>query len=76
MKVVATKVGFHDGSLVQPGTEFEVSADAKGSWFVPVGGAEGKAAKAAKDAKPKVQEPKALSELGKELGKAPTDPLA
>lgn len=35
MKVVATKRGYF-GKLREPGDEFEVPDDAKGSWFQPV----------------------------------------
>ena len=61
MKVVATKVGFHNGSLIQVGQEFDVPQGYRGSWFAPVDTAEAKEAKAPK--KEKKQEPVALSEV-------------
>jgi hypothetical protein len=59
MKAKAISVGFVNGSLVQPGQEFEVPDGAKGSWFVPVG-----EFKAQPKPKPKVQ-PQTLSEMAK-----------
>ena len=35
MKVIATKLGYF-GKLREPGDEFEVPDDTKGSWFQPV----------------------------------------
>ena len=71
MKVIALKSGFHDGSLRNPGDEFEVADGAKAAWFAPVG-----AAPKAEKPKAKKDEPKALSELHKDNGKAMTDVLA
>ncbi len=62
MKVIARTVGFHHGSRIRKGQEFEVADGTKASWFAPVESAGGKAAKPVKAARP---EPKALSQLGK-----------
>lgn len=60
-KVVATSMGFLNGSRVRPGTVIEVPDDFKGSWVAAVG------SPAAAPAKPKPAraEPKTLSEMGK-----------
>lgn len=36
MRVVASKVGYFNDTLHQPGAEFEVPEGTKGSWFEPV----------------------------------------
>ena len=61
MKVKAIETGFFDGSIVQPGQEFEVPSGTKGKWFVPVGDYK-------EPAKPK---PKAQPQTLSELAKAP-----
>lgn len=65
MKVIATKMAFHNGARVRPGAVVEVADNLKGSWFVKADSPEAKAPKAAK---PKT-EPKALSELPRGEGK-------
>lgn len=67
MKVKAIETGFFNGSLVEPGQEFEVPEGAKGKWFVPTG-----EYKAPAKAKLKAQ-PQTLSEMGKVLPSAPSD---
>jgi len=62
MKVIALTVGFHNGSRIRKGEEFEVADGAKASWFAPIESAGAKAAKPVKAARP---EPKALSQVGK-----------
>jgi hypothetical protein len=62
MKVIALNMGFHKGSRIRKGEEFEVADGAKASWFAPVESAGAKAVKPVKAARP---EPKALSQLGK-----------
>lgn len=66
MKVVATKTAFYNGRRVRVGDELDIPQGVKGSWFVPTGSIEAKAAKE-KPAKP---EPKALSELGSDKAKS------
>ena len=60
MKVVATQMGFFDGSLRNPGDTFEVAEGAKAHWFTP---AEPKAVEAAKPKPAAKSAPKALSEM-------------
>lgn len=67
MKVKAIETGFFNGSLVEPGQEFEVPEGTKGKWFVPTG-----EYKPAPKAKQKAQ-PQTLSEMGKALPSVPTD---
>lgn len=62
MKVVATKLAFHNGVRVRPGTELEVPAGLKGSWFTAVNSPEAKVLKAPKPVK---SEPKTLSEMAR-----------
>lgn len=69
-KVVATSIGFYNGTRVRPGTELEVPDDFKGSWVAAVGSP---AAAPAKPAKPARAEPRTLSELGKAPAKSATD---
>lgn len=60
-KVVATSMGFYNGTRIRPGTELEVPDDFKGSWVAAVGSP----AAAPPKAKPVRAEPKTLSEMGK-----------
>lgn len=60
-KVVATSIGFYQGTRIRPGTEIEVPDDFKGSWVAAVGSPAAAPAKA----KPARAEPKTLSELGR-----------
>lgn len=60
-KVVATSMGFYNGTRIRPGTELEVPDDFKGSWVAAVGSP----AAAPPKAKPARAEPKTLSEMGK-----------
>lgn len=62
MKVVATQTGFYDGSLREPGTEFEVPDSLQIHWAVPVGSPGSDSAKPKPVAKPR---PRALSELSR-----------
>lgn len=64
--VVALSAGFHNGSRVRPGTQFEVPDNFKASWVGPVD------LPAATPAKPKAQ-PRTLSEMAKVQVKAPTE---
>lgn len=68
-QVVATSMGFLNGSRVRPGTVIEVPDDFKGSWVAAVG------SPAAAPAKPKPAraEPKTLSEMAKAPVKSPSD---
>lgn len=66
MKVIALNVGFHNGSRIRKGEEFEVADGEKASWFAPVETVATKPAKAGKGGRP---EPKALSEVGKDESK-------
>jgi hypothetical protein len=67
-KVVATSIGFYNGTRVRPGTTLEVPDDFKGSWVAAVG------TPAAAPAKPKPRaEPKTLSEMAKASVKSATD---
>lgn len=68
-KVVATSMGFLNGSRVRPGTVIEVPDDFKGSWVAAV---DSPAAAPAK-AKPARPEPKTLSELGRAAVKTASD---
>ena len=62
MRVVATHLGFYDGSLREPGTEFEVPGSFEASWVVPAGSPAGAAARP----KPAGRtSPRALSELSR-----------
>jgi hypothetical protein len=71
MRVVATQLGFFNGTRVRAGTEFVVPDGTKGSWFAPVEAvAAQKAAKAAKASKEAKDVPTALSQVGK--GKSQT----
>lgn len=63
MKVVAIKEAFYNGRRVRVGAELEVPEGIKGSWFAPTASTQAKALKA-EQARPKREEPKALSELG------------
>lgn len=65
MKIVATKPAFYNGRRVRVGDELEIPQGVTGSWFVPTGSIEAKAAKVV-PAKPV---PKALSELGSDKAK-------
>lgn len=62
MRVVATQLGFYDGSLREPGTEFEVPGSFTASWVVPAGSPAGVDARPKPPAKPS---PRALSELSR-----------
>lgn len=62
MKVIATQTGFYDGSLREPGTEFEVPDSLQIHWAVPVGSPHGEAARVKPVPKPR---PRALSELSR-----------
>ena len=66
MKVQALDMGFFGGARRRPGDTFEVPDGTKAKWFTPV--AEVKAPKA-----PPKPVPVALSQLGKEPPKGPTD---
>lgn len=66
MKVVAIKLAFFEGSLVQPGDQVEVPANFKAAWCAPVDSGEAKAAKP----KPTKEVPRALSQTGKEVAKS------
>lgn len=68
-KVVATSMGFYNGTRVRAGTELEVPDDFKGSWVAAVGSPAAAPAKA----KPARSEPKTLSEMAKAAVKAPSD---
>lgn len=70
MQVRALQAGFFGGRR-RAGDVFEVPEGTKGKWFAPVG--ETKAPAAAKPAK---QEPKALSQLGKNQPQSMTQVLA
>jgi hypothetical protein len=71
MRVVATQLGFFNGTRVRAGTEFEVPEGTKGSWFAPVEAVVAqKAVKAAKAARETKDVPTALSQVGK--GKSQT----
>ena len=67
MKVIATKLAFHNGTLVNVGDEVEVPEGHKGSWFAKASSPEAKAA--VKPAKAKSETPRALSQTGKEEAK-------
>jgi hypothetical protein len=67
MKVIAIKLAFHNGTLVNVGDEVEVPGGHKGSWFVKADAIEAKAA--VKPAKAKGETPRALSQTGKEEAK-------
>lgn len=67
MRVKATKTGFYNDSLRDPGDEFEVPDGLKGSWFVPV--AEFKTL----PTKAEEKEPNTLSQMGKQRAKGPTE---
>lgn len=76
MKVIVTKTAFVGGSLVHPSPEpIDVPDDTKGSWFVPAGSDEAKAAKAAGKAEGKgtPNTPQTLSEMGKGNGRSFND---
>lgn len=66
MKVIALYQGFYGGKPIDPGTEFEVPDGSKARWYAPVGNEP----KAVAKAKPKKDEPQALSQLGKEPAKS------
>ncbi len=66
MEVQALSMGFFDGARRRPGDRFEVPDGTKAKWFMPVG--QVKAAKA-----PPKQAPVALSQVGKEPPKGPTE---
>lgn len=67
MKVIAIKLAFHNGTLINAGDEVEVPDGHRGSWFVPATSLEAKAA--VKPAKAKGETPRALSQAGKEEAK-------
>lgn len=69
MKVIALDQGFYGGHPVAPGTEFEVPDGSKSRWYAPTGNEP----KAPAKAKPKKDEPQALSQLGKESAKSFVD---
>ena len=73
-KVVATSMGFLNGSRVRPGTIVEVPDDFKGKWVteVPVKGTSVEPAEKKASARAK---PVALSQLGKEPTTGPLDNL-
>lgn len=65
--VKALKQGFYKGSLVHPGTEFQVPEGFKGKWFKPLYAlTETDTVTKPEDA----QEPVALSQLRKQQGKS------
>lgn len=76
MKVVALYAGFHDGSLRQPGEEFDVADGTKSSWFGPADGVAPKGGKGKGKQEPAKQEPIALSQMGAEPAKSMTEVLA
>jgi hypothetical protein len=69
MKVIAIKLAFHNGTLVNVGDEVEVPEGHKGSWFVKADAIEAKAAVKPAKAKAKGETPRALSQTGKEEAK-------
>ncbi len=76
MKVIVVKTAFFAGNLVYPSPEpIEVPDGTKGSWFVPAGSEEAKAAKAAGKAEGKGTQPmpQTLSEIGKGNGRSFND---
>lgn len=72
MKVVAIKEAFYNGRRVRVGAELDVPEGTKGSWFAPTASAPGKALRA-EQARPKREEPKALSEMGADKAKSFVD---
>ena len=62
MRVVATQTGFYDGSLREPGTEFEVPDSLQIHWAIPVDSPGSEAVKPKPATKPR---PRALSELSR-----------
>ena len=67
MKVIATKLAFHNGTLVNVGDEVEVPEGHKGAWFVKASSPEAKTV--VKPVKAKGETPRALSQTGKEEAK-------
>lgn len=67
MQVRALQAGFFGGARRRQGDVFDVPDDAKAKWFAPVGETKAPATKPAK------QEPKALSQVGKEKSQSFTD---
>lgn len=67
VQVVATETGFYGGSRKRAGEKFWVKEGQKAAWFVPVGQAK------EVPAAPKSEEPRTLSELGKQAAKGPED---
>lgn len=71
MQVIVTKPAFFNGSLLSvTGKPIELPDGTKGSWFAPVGSAEGQATADAAKAADKKLEPMALSEVSKQGGKS------
>lgn len=65
MKVIAIKPAFYNGSRVREGDQLDVPDGFKASWATPVDSVK----TPAKAAKPARQEPRALSQAGKEEAK-------
>ena len=71
MKVIALTQGFHGGAVRAVGETFDVADGSRATWYAPLD----TAPKVVK-AKPKKDEPQALSQLGKEPAQSFNDTLA
>ena len=64
MKVIATKLGFYNGSRVREGQVFDVPDGAKSKWFEPYGNGEAAAPKPKRGK----SAPETFSEIAKQDG--------
>lgn len=64
MKVIVTQTAFYNGSQVEPGSQLEVPDNFKASWAVRADNAP-----ASKPQRAARQEPRALSQVGKDESK-------